>query len=68
MINFEKAAGLVNKKGRKELSGPMTEVQEVDASSLFSPSTMHSWKADQSSEESDDTPKMINWSTPTAQT
>jgi hypothetical protein len=42
MINFEKAAGLLNKKGRQETSGPTTKVQEVDAASLFSQSTMRS--------------------------
>jgi hypothetical protein len=68
MINFEKAAGLANKKGRIENTGPTTKVQEVDAASLFSQSTMRSRRADQNSEESDDTPKMINRSTPTAQT
>jgi hypothetical protein len=68
MINFEKAAGLLNKKGRQETSGPTTKVQEVDAASLFSQSTMRSRRADQSSEESDDTPKTINRSTLTAQT
>jgi hypothetical protein len=68
MINFEKAAGLVTKKGRIENTGPTTKVQEVDAASLFSQSTMRSRRADQNSEESDDTPKTINRSTPTAQT
>jgi hypothetical protein len=68
MINFEKAAGLVNKKGRIDDIGPTTKVQEVDAASLFSQSTMRSRRADQNSEESDDTPKTINRATPTAQT
>jgi hypothetical protein len=42
MINFEKAAGLLNKKGGTENPGPTAKVQEVDASSLFLQSTMRS--------------------------
>jgi hypothetical protein len=64
MINFAAASGLT---GTKSPLGPAIKVQEVDAASIFSQSTMRSKKAD-SSDESDDTPKTINRSPPTAQT
>jgi hypothetical protein len=56
MINFAAASGLT---GTKSPPGPAIKVQEVDAASIFSQSTMRSKKAD-SSDESDDTPKTIN--------
>jgi hypothetical protein len=55
MINFEAASGLTI-LNKKEPPGPATKVQDGDSK-----------KAD-SSDESDDTPKTINKSTPTAQT
>jgi hypothetical protein len=66
MLNFAAASGLSN-KANKPPSGPPTKVIEGDAASLFSQSTMRSKKAE-SSDESDDTPKTINRSPPTAQT
>jgi hypothetical protein len=66
MINFEAASGLMA-PNKKSPPGPAIKVQEGDAASLFSQSTMRSKKAD-SSDESDDTPKTINKSPPTAQT
>jgi hypothetical protein len=66
MIKFAAASGLTNKPN-KPSSGPPTKVIEGDAASLFSQSTMRSKKAE-SSDESDDTPKTINRSPPTAQT
>jgi hypothetical protein len=67
MINFAAASGLSNQSNSKPPSGPPTKVIEGDAASLFSQSTMRSKKAE-SSDESDDTPKTINCSPPTAQT
>jgi hypothetical protein len=66
MINFAATSGL-SKQTNKPPSGPPTKVIEGDAASLFSQSTMRSKKAE-SSDESDDTPKTINRSPPTAQT
>jgi hypothetical protein len=66
MIKFAAASGL-SAQGKTN-TGPATKVQEIDASSLFSQSTMRSRRADQNSEDSDDTPKTINRSPPTAQT
>jgi hypothetical protein len=66
MINFVAASGLTA-LNKKSPPGPAIKVQEGDAASLFSQSTMRSKKAD-SSDESDDTPKTINKSPPTAQT
>jgi hypothetical protein len=63
--NFATASGLTARPS-KPASGPATKVQEGDAASLFSQSMMQSKKAD-SSDKSDDTPKMINRSPPTAQ-
>jgi hypothetical protein len=66
MINFEAASGLTILN--KSPPGPATKVQDGDAAaSIFSQSTMRSKKAD-SSDDSDDTPKTINKSPPTAQT
>jgi hypothetical protein len=52
-------------------AGKPTKVQEGDAASLFSQSTIRSkqkTKGNESSTDSDDTPKTINRATPTAQT
>jgi hypothetical protein len=65
MIKFAAASGLT--APNKTQTGPATKVQESDAASLFSQSTMRSKRAE-SLDDSDDTPKTINRSPPTAQT
>jgi hypothetical protein len=71
LIDVEAATGLsLGKKSKKKMK-PMKsmKVQEVDAGSIFSQSTIRSRTRDaESEEESDDTPKTINHNTPTAQT
>jgi hypothetical protein len=67
MIDVAAATGLsFNKKSKKKVKS--TKVQEVDAGSIFSQSTIRSINDGESEEDSDDTPKTINRSTPTAQT
>jgi hypothetical protein len=67
MIDVAAATGLsLNKKPKKKLKP--TKVREVDAGSIFSQSTIQSRNDGESEEDSDDTPKTINRSTPTAQT
>jgi hypothetical protein len=68
MIDVAAATGLsFNKKSKKQTKP--AKVKEVDAGLIFSQSTIRSRNDDAESEEdSDDTPKTINRSTPTAQT
>jgi hypothetical protein len=67
MIDVAAATGLsFNKKSKKKVKS--TKVQEVDAGSIFSQSTIRSNNDGESEEDSDDMPKTINRSTPTAQT
>jgi hypothetical protein len=68
IIEVAAATGLaLNKKNAARKTKPI-KVQETDAGSIFSQSTIRTRNQDESEEESDDTPKTINRSTPTAQT